>query len=392
MSEKKTNILEEKKEGRMQFGHTSSDVSVLYEIIRSDANSKIRKNAARRLLAVVEYGQDVDADIIKALFDAEKDIVISGELKRILNKLKLLAKFSNDPVAKFDRKLTVAEEEDLEKEISRLRGLYDSSQGEKGSFARKYKIIGAIAEGGMGRILKGTRKDDNYPVAIKFLMLDKLSKNNNRDRIVARFKREGELLTKRLRLANIIEAYEYGEANGEYFLVMEYVDGGTLEAMVKEKPLDLDVFKSISLQLCNAVEYLHRNGIIHRDIKPANILFASDSDGSKQLKLCDFGLSKDKRDGKLSRISFQAGTDDYSSPQQLADARTADERDDIFSMGKTFYQMLTCRSFKFGEEYLPITKINSAVPAGLDIIVRKCIETDKEKRFQGVAELRERLT
>jgi serine/threonine protein kinase len=389
MSEKKTNILREKKEGCLQYTPTS-DVSALHEIIRSNADSKMRKNAATRLMGMIEEGQAVDAYIIKNLFDAEKNIAVSAELKRVLNKLKLLSKFSSDPVGKFDRKLTVTEEDDLEKEISRLRNLYDKSIGEQGSFDRKYKVIAEIFEGGMGKTFRGIRISDNKPIAIKYLLLKKLSEENNPDRLIARFKREGELLTKRLKHPNIVEAFEYGEAEGEYFIVMEYVDGGTLDKMVSNQPLDSQTFKSFALQLCDAVEYIHRNDVIHRDIKPLNILL-SNNGNAMQIKLVDFGLAKDKRDGKISRFSFGAGTDDYSSPQQLINATQADERDDIFSMGKTFYQMLTGRTIKGDEPYEEISKFNFTAPTGLDIIVRRCIANKKEDRFQNLSQLRESL-
>jgi len=389
MSEKKTNILKEKKEGRMQYA-TTSDVSTLYEIIRSDADSKMRKNAATRLIAMVEEGQDVDADIIKALFDGEKDIAVAAELKRVLNKLKLLSKFSSDPVAKFDRKLTIAEGEVLEKEIDKLRTLYDSTQGEKGSFDRKYKVIAEIFEGGMGKTYRGIRISDNKPIAIKYLLLEKLSKDNKPDRLIARFRREGELLTKRLKHPNIVEAFEYGEAEGEYFIVMEYVDGGTLDNMVSDQPLDLQTFKSFALQLCDSVEHIHRNDVIHRDIKPLNILISNNGSGV-QIKLADFGLAKDKRDGKISRFSFAAGSDAYSSPQQLTNATQADERDDIFSMGKTFYQMLTGRTFENGEQYLHVNEFNHNIPQSVDALISKCIEPDKAKRYQHIGSLRTAL-
>ena len=123
----------------------------------------------------------------------------------------------------------------------------------------------------MGRIYKALRLQDNQTVAIKFLLLEELSKDNDRERIIARFKREGEIL-KGLSHPNIIKGFEYGEADGEYFLVMEHVEGETLEDRLKRNPLGLQTFKIISLQLCDAVEYLHKNGIIHRDIKPGNIL------------------------------------------------------------------------------------------------------------------------
>jgi serine/threonine-protein kinase len=110
-----------------------------------------------------------------------------------------------------------------------------------------------------------------------------------------------------------------------------------------------------------------------------------------KIKLADFGLAKNKRDGKLSRVSFAAGTDFYSSPQQLENATLADERDDIYSMGKTFYQMLTARTLGPGEAYENINKFITDLPNGLDNVILKCREVKKEDRYQTVAQLREAI-
>lgn len=390
MPETKTNILDGN--DLKPSNKIGSDAAALYEIIRSNPDTSVRKNAATQLLALVEGGQDVNGGAIKALFDVEKDITVATELKRLLNKIQILQKCNTDPSAKYDRKLTEDEEEGLHRESEKLRSLYDNFQGQRGSFDKKYKVLGQLAEGGMGRILQGVRLSDQQLVAIKYLLLKELARKNDGEKMVARFEREGKLLTKRLKHPNVVQGYEYGEAKGEHFLVMEYVDGGSLEDMIKANPLELAAFKNISLQLCDAVEYLHKNDVIHRDIKSGNILLTTDTKGSHLIKLCDFGLSKDKRDSKLSRFSFQAGTDEYASPQQLEDARTADERDDIFSMGKTFYQMLTGRTFTNNKPYRSIEEFRPEVSAEIEKMVLKCIADKKEDRFRGVSEIRTSLS
>lgn len=392
LQEKKTNIIVGQGFGGVNSSRpVTSDLSVIYEILKAHSAKETRYDAAVHLLKLAEQDLEIDAQEIKEIYDSEKDIKVATELKRLLNKLQMLQKQGSDPSAKYDRKLTVAEEETLQIEIGRLRELYDRVHDKKGSFDEKFKIVGKIKDGGMGRIYKATRLGDDKPVAIKFLMLEELAVNNSRERIIARFKREGELLTKRLKHPNIVEAFEYGETKGEYFLVMEYLGGGTVEDLIAGGRLDFEVFKAIALQLCDAVEYIHKNGVIHRDIKPGNMLLASNGREVEKIKLCDFGLSKDKKDTKLSRISFQAGTDDYSSPQQLRDARTADEKDDIYSMGKTFYQILTGRVLESDKEYEEVSAGNSSVPKGMDTILRKCIEYRKEGRFQRVSDLSKAL-
>jgi tRNA A-37 threonylcarbamoyl transferase component Bud32 len=369
----------------------TSDLSGIYEIIRSNPDNKIRKDAATHLLKFIEKDQDVNRDEIVSLFNSEKDIEIATLLKRALNKLQIRALFIEDPTSKYDSKLSLLEEEKILQEIERLKNLYDQSVKKIGAFEKRYKLIEKIADGGMGRVYKGIRLEDKQYVAIKYLLLNQLLENNNldRERLIARFKREGGIL-RRLDHPHIVRGYEYGEVDGEYFLVMEYVSGVTVEELIVNKAIEWVIFKTISLQLCDVVAYIHNNGVIHRDIKPGNILVDHNS-APLQIKLADFGLSKDKRYSKLSKFSFHAGTDEYSSPQQLQDARDADERDDIFSMGKSFYHMLTGRTFENGEPYEEISKYNFTAPIEIDMIVKKCIELNKQDRFQNVAELRKSL-
>lgn len=361
--------------------------SALFEILRTNTDNKLRKDAVSYLLKFVEEGSCVEYGEIKRLFDAEKNISVAAELKRLLNKLKIMGKFGNDPISEYDRKLSNQEEIKVIEEIDKIRKLYDRSVGEQGAFDRKYKVFEEIDKGGMGRIYRGARISDNKAVVIKYLLLAELAKNNDPEKLIARFKREGELLTRRLKHTNVVAAYEYGEADGEYFIVMEYVDSGALEQLISENPLGLRIFKNCAMQLCDAVEYIHENDVIHRDIKPLNIL-VSDNGGDMKIKLADFGLAKDKRDGRISKFSFGAGTEDYSSPQQLENATLADQRDDIYSIGKTFYQMLTSRTFGHNDTYEDVAKLRPDVPEGLDCVILKCIEAKKEDRYQKVSELR----
>jgi serine/threonine protein kinase len=363
----------------------TSDLTSLYEILRSNVDPVVRKKACVHLLRLIEKGKNVDKDAISNLFRSEKDIRVATELKRALNKLKIIETYQQDPTSKYDKKLSPEEEASIVKEIEKLKRLYDRSFKEDGAFEKKYQIIEKIADGGMGRIYKASRLEDKQVVAIKFLLLEELAKQNDRERIIARFKREGNIL-KRLDHRHIIKGFEYGEADGEYFLVMEHVDGETLEDRLKTSPLDLRTFKTIALQLCDAVEYLHKNEIIHRDIKPGNILIAER--GKKlQAKLCDFGLAKDKKDRILSKFSFTGGTDDYISPQQAKDARDADERDDIYSIGKTFYEMLTGRVPRNDEPFVDIEIGDDVVCRNINELIKKCISNERKDRWQTVDEL-----
>jgi len=389
--DKSTNIIDGASPSRARPLKIPSELSALFQLIGTNNDSALRANAVDRLIQLINTGrEEVHLEEIKELLDSEKDIRVATKLLRLLNKIKIGTRFPEDPTSKYDRKLSSGEEEKLLEEIERIRGFYDRSMGEDGSFVKKYKVIRKIAEGGMGDIFHGIRIRDNSPVAIKYLRLERFSLKTNAETMVARFRREGELLSKVLDHENILKAYEYGEADGEYLIIMEYVEGGTLEEMIDEGFLDPESFFRMAFQLCDAVDCLHRHGIIHRDIKPDNILLEKGKDFPR-IKLADLGLAKDKANKKISRCSFSAGTEEYSSPQQWLDARTADERDDIYSMGKTFYQMLTRKTFKPDSQYESIGKHMTNSPDELDSIIRKCITADREERFQTVAELKNSL-
>ncbi len=367
----------------------TSEMAALYEMLRSSVDLEIRKSAARHLLQWIENGEEVDRETISDLFRSERNVGVAAELKRALNKLKIRETLQQDPTSKYDKKLTCEEERSILGEIERLRKLYDQSSREQGSFQKKYRVIEILADGGMGRIFKAIRLTDQQIVAIKFLLIQELAEHNDPERMIARFKREGEIL-RRLSHPNIIKGFEYGEADGEYFLVMEYVDGETLEDRLKSGPLDFQTFKTMALQVCDAVECSHKNQIIHRDIKPGNIFMQKADDGTR-IKLFDFGLAKDKRDKSLSRFAFSGGTDDYISPQQDRDARDADERDDIYSLGKSFYQMLVGKVLRQGDPYVEVSLEDKDISYRINQILKKCVSPQRKDRWQTVQELKSAL-
>ena len=379
----------------------ASDIDAIYEIIRSDKVDKTRYDAATSLLKLIEYEQHINHETIAELYTAETDVKVAATLKRALNKLQIRSRLSSDPTQPYDRILSKTEQADLQLEINRLRDVYDKFYNRKGAFEKKYELQEKIAEGGMARIFKALRREDNQLVVVKLLLLEDLSRAADRDRLILRFQREGELLTRRLNHAHIVKGYEYGEKGGEHFIILEYVAGGTLEDLIKMSTLSFQLFSMIARQLCDVVGYLHRKGVIHRDIKPSNVLIGKRQTNLDALlresstmmeedisiKLADFGLAKDKRDPRLSRFSFTAGTDNYASPQQLTDARDVDERDDIYSLGKTFYEMLTGRCLKNDEPYQPVELIDCTHSEAVNALILKCIAQERRDRWQSIAEL-----
>jgi serine/threonine protein kinase len=197
-----------------------------------------------------------------------------------------------------------------------------------------YRLAEKLGEGSMGVVFKGYALQNNQAVAIKFLD----PRYNKSVEWVRRFRREAEAV-KRLQHPHIVNALTSGEYKGVYYLVMEYVPGESLYRILeREKKLSPERALNILKQIASALQEAHKHGIIHRDIKPENILVAP-GDNSK---LCDFGLVRNTESDTLStRVGSFVGTPHYVAPEQARGLVDIDCRTDIYSLGCTFYHMLT---------------------------------------------------
>jgi serine/threonine-protein kinase len=204
----------------------------------------------------------------------------------------------------------------------------------------KYKVLAHIATGGMGAVYKARDTQNNRDVALKVLTREMASK----PAMVERFKREARH-AEQLRHENIVTVYEFKEFKGTYFIAMEFVDGIDLyEYIVRKKTLDPEEARQIMVQACRALDHAHQFGIVHRDIKPSNFLIARDQ-GKLVVKLTDLGLSRQTtaEEFRVTRAGTTVGTVDYISPEQARDSGVADIRSDLYSLGCTWYHMLTGR-------------------------------------------------
>lgn len=272
----------------------------------------------------------------------------------------------------------------------------NSNGFEVGNTLGGYELIDKIGVGGMGQVFKARHRRMKRVVALKKLP-DEFSGSRE---LLRRFEREVEAAAK-LDHPNIVTAFDAGEEAGIHFLVMQFIDGSDVSDLIsKQGVLDPRQAVDLTLQAARGLAYAHSRGIIHRDIKPANLLV--DKNGT--LKILDMGLARMQESAaqsrgpqtELTQIGAVMGTVDYLAPEQAIDSRTADNRSDIYSLGCTFYQMLTGTKVFQGETDMqvilahcdmPIPVLSERVvglPHEFNTFFEKMLAKDPADRFQDM--------
>ncbi len=274
-----------------------------------------------------------------------------------------------------------------------------------GSEINQYKILEKLGAGGQGTVYKALDTKLNRIVVVKVLPPELTIKTAN----FKRFEREAQLCSQ-LEHPNICMIYDFNEADGVFYIVMQYVEGKNVRQLVSGRPLELKSALSIEVQVCDALAYAHSKNIIHRDIKAGNVMVTK----TGQVKILDFGLAKlleedaadhlkgmDRAD--LTELGIPYGTATYAAPEQAKGERT-DHRADIFSSGVLLYEMLTGIWAFQGKTVIdvrhqvlhgtpkPLADMrNESLPPNLQQIIDKSLQKEPKNRYQQMKTMRDEL-
>jgi serine/threonine protein kinase len=242
------------------------------------------------------------------------------------------------------------------------------------------EILEMIGQGGMGFVFKARQQKLERLVALKILPPSFAADPAFADR----FTREGRVLA-RLNHPNIVTVHDFGQANGFFYLLMEFVDGVNLRQAMRAGRFTPEQALNVVPRICEALQFAHNEGVLHRDIKPENILL----DAKGRVKIADFGIAKllgeSVAKGHLTDSGGTLGTPHYMAPEQIENPASVDHRADIYSLGVVFYEMLT-GELPLGKFQPPSQKVQ--VDVRLDEVVLHALEKEPARRYQQASEVK----
>lgn len=258
------------------------------------------------------------------------------------------------------------------------------------TFADRYEVIEELGRGGMGKVYRVEDTKIKEELALKLINPEVASEKKTIQRFINELK-----VAHKISHRNVCRMYHLGEDKGTYYITMEYVQGEDLKSMIRmTRHLSMRTALSIGKQVCLGLAEAHRLGVVHRDLKPSNIMI--DRNGS--VRIMDFGIARLYKEKGITEPGLMIGTPEYMSPEQV-EATEVDFRSDIYSLGVILYELVTGRLPFIGDTSLmtavkhktevpkdPRT-FNAQIPAELSLIILKCLEKNKNKRYQSTEEI-----
>src|SRR5438128_7327102 len=254
----------------------------------------------------------------------------------------------------------------------------------------RYEILELLGEGGMGAVYKARDRELDRWVALKVIRPELA----NQQEVLRRFKQE-LILARQVTHKNVIRIFDLGEAEGIKFISMDFIEGQDLRGLLRQKGrLTPEESTAIIVQVCQALEAAHAEGVVHRDLKPQNIML--DSQG--RATVMDFGIARSMELTGMTQTGALLGTPDYMSPEQ-AKGQEVDARSDLFTLGIIFYELLTGKTpyradtvlgtllKRTQERARPPIELDPDLPRYLSDVVMRCLEIDPQLRYQSASEI-----
>jgi tetratricopeptide (TPR) repeat protein/TolB-like protein len=261
-------------------------------------------------------------------------------------------------------------------------------------FADRYKIVTELGRGGMGKVYRAIDQKIDEEIAIKLIKPEIAADKQTIERFGNELK-----MARKIAHRNVCKMYYLGEEKGAHYITMEYVPGEDLKSMIRMSgQLSTGMTIKVAKQVCDGLTEAHRLGVIHRDLKPNNIMI----DKSGEARIMDFGIARLLKAKGITGAGIMIGTPEYMSPEQV-EGKEVDQRSDVYSLGVILYEMITGQvpfegdtPFTIGMKHkgeIPQDpkNLNAQIPEDLNSLILKCLQKEKDQRYQSASEVRSEL-